>query len=78
MSAPTRFAGTTGHPKGEVKTGLAVGQPTPTYAQPTRWEHLYTAATSGDRLFSALASARLKRFLFRNASLVHSVPECRG
>ena len=25
MSAPTRFAGTTGHPVGEEKTGLAVG-----------------------------------------------------
>lgn len=25
MSAPTRFAGTTGHPRGETKTGLAVG-----------------------------------------------------
>ena len=25
MSAPTRFAGTTGHPVGETKTGLAVG-----------------------------------------------------
>ena len=25
MSAPTRFAGTTGHPRGETKTGFAVG-----------------------------------------------------
>ena len=25
MSAPTRFAGTTGHPVGDTKTGLAVG-----------------------------------------------------
>ncbi|KAL1503055.1 hypothetical protein AB1Y20_011122 [Prymnesium parvum] len=25
MSAPTRFAGTTGHPVGETKTGLAAG-----------------------------------------------------
>jgi large subunit ribosomal protein L36e len=25
MSAPTRFAGTTGHPVGETKTGYAVG-----------------------------------------------------
>ena len=25
MSAPTRFAGTTGHPVSETKTGLAVG-----------------------------------------------------
>lgn len=51
MSAPTRFAGTTGHPKGEVKTGFAVGidhgkvvtklemKPKPSYRKGVRARH---------------------------------------